>query len=338
VAFELAAQGKSDKEVAIALNVSGYRTTGTHGSRPFSKDTVKDMLKNRFYTGYLDKGNGELIKAQHQPFITDELWSMAQESRNRNRKSPKNIPAHATISSLTGITHCWYCKGRIHVGTSKSGKRRMLCSSRTKGWSCPQKSALLEVYEYQIEQYLETFYIPDDYQAKILEVHNRLRAVYTDAQKEKAKINAQLDRQKKLFSWGDITEGDYLSEKNRLVKELQALTLPDEPTHVLEELSEFLRHVTKAWKEANQQQRNGLARQLFEEIWVKDKQVVAVKPRPELEPFFRLSYEEWLKKFESGEPNPAQVAISIKNASPSLNVYKSADSIQGKVLFLFNPR
>ena len=129
--------------------------------------------------------------------------------------------------------------------------------------------------------------------------------------KEKAKINAQLDRQKKLFSWGDITEGDYLSEKNRLVKELHALTLPDEPTHVLEELSEFLRHVTKTWKEANQQQRNSLARQLFEEIWVKDKQVVAVKPRPELEPFFRLSYEEWLKKFESGEPKPAQVAISL---------------------------
>jgi hypothetical protein len=44
-------------------------------------------------------------------------------------------------------------------------------------------------------------------------------------------------------------------------------------------------------------------------IWVKDKQVVAVKPRPELEPFFRLSYEEWLKKFESETPIPPGVAI-----------------------------
>ena len=35
MAFDLSAQGKSDKEIAIALNVEGYRTTGTHGSRPF---------------------------------------------------------------------------------------------------------------------------------------------------------------------------------------------------------------------------------------------------------------------------------------------------------------
>ncbi|MCP4612419.1 MAG: recombinase family protein, partial [Planctomycetes bacterium] len=32
VAFDLAAQGKSDREVAIALNMAGYCTTGTHGS------------------------------------------------------------------------------------------------------------------------------------------------------------------------------------------------------------------------------------------------------------------------------------------------------------------
>jgi len=57
MAFELSAEGKSDREIAIALNISGYRTTGTHGSRPFSKDTVKDMLKNRFYIGYIRNGD-----------------------------------------------------------------------------------------------------------------------------------------------------------------------------------------------------------------------------------------------------------------------------------------
>ncbi len=39
MAFELAAKGKSDREIAIILNAAGYRTTGTHGSRPFAKDT-----------------------------------------------------------------------------------------------------------------------------------------------------------------------------------------------------------------------------------------------------------------------------------------------------------
>jgi len=39
---------------------------------------------------------------------------------------------------------------------------------------------------------------------------------------------------------------------------------------------------------------------LFEEIWIKDKEVVFVKPRPELDPFFRLNYEEFTKKAFEG--------------------------------------
>ena len=48
--------------------------------------------------------------------------------------------------------------------------------------------------------------------------------------------------------------------------------------------------VKAARKETNQEQRNKLARTLFQEIWIKDKQVVAVKPQPELKPFFDLNY------------------------------------------------
>ena len=50
LAFDLAAEGKSDRDVAIALNSAGYRTTGTHGSRPFAKDTVKDLINNQEIT------------------------------------------------------------------------------------------------------------------------------------------------------------------------------------------------------------------------------------------------------------------------------------------------
>lgn len=42
-------------------------------------------------------------------------------------------------------------------------------------------------------------------------------------------------------------------------------------------------------RKVNQEQRNKLARQLFTEIGVKDKQVTAAKPRPEI-PFSPISY------------------------------------------------
>ncbi|MCJ7792240.1 MAG: recombinase family protein [Dehalococcoidia bacterium] len=295
MSFELAVQGKSNKEVAQALNAAGYRTAGNQGNRPFSKDTVRGMLQNPFYIGQLSDGNGQWLKAKHKPFISEDLWNQVQEARERNRRAPRNRPSKATISSLTGITYCWYCKGRIHVGTSHNGKRRMLCYNRSKGWDCPQKSALLEVYEYQIERYLETFHIPEDYQAKILEAHEKLQAAYDDTEKEQTRLKAQLERLKKLFTWGDLSEKQYLAERANTLEALRALTPPETKSRVLEGLAEFLKNVVKAWREANQEQRNKLARQLFDEIWAKDKQVIAVKPRPELKPFFQLSYEEFVR-------------------------------------------
>ena len=60
---------------------------------------------------------------------------------------------------------------------------------------------------------------------------------------------------------------------------------------VLKKLAHFLANVSDAWKEASQEQRNKLARSLFEQIHVEDSRIVLVKPRPELEPFFRLDLE-----------------------------------------------
>ena len=310
LAFQIAANGKSDREVAQALNAAGYRTAGNQGNRPFSKDTVRGMLTNRFYLGYLPDGNGGWVKGKHQPFIDEELWNQVQEVRERNRRAPRNHPGKATITSLTGITYCWYCKGRIHVGTSHNGRRRMLCYNRSKGWDCPQKSALLDVYEYQIERYLETFHIPDDYQAKILEAHRKLQTAYDDIEGERTALKAELERLKKLFRWGDLSERQYLAEKESTLERLRILTPPETKSRALEQLAEFLKNVSKAWAQANQEQRSKLALQLFDEIWVKDKQVIAVKPRPELKPFFQLSYEGWLKKFESENPKPLGVASS----------------------------
>lgn len=58
LAFEAAASGATDREVARKLNEAGNRTTGNRGQNPFTKDTVRPMLTNRFYLGYLPDGAG----------------------------------------------------------------------------------------------------------------------------------------------------------------------------------------------------------------------------------------------------------------------------------------
>ena len=51
-----------------------------------------------------------------------------------------------------------------------------------------------------------------------------------------------------------------------------------------------------------------LPKRLFQEIWLKDKQVVTVRPQPEFEPFFRLNYEDCVNQVlrvrPRGDSNP----------------------------------
>jgi hypothetical protein len=174
---------------------------------------------------------------------------------------------------------------------------------------CPAKSAALEVYEEQIRLYLENFSIPEDYQARILAEHGRLQAAYDDIERERTSLKGQLDRLKKLFRWGDIAEEQYVTEKRQIERRLGSLAPSAGRAQVLERLAAFLNDVSSAWQDASQDHRNALLRQLFDEVWIRDDRVIAIRPRGELEPFFKLSFEDWMKqRFESDEPCPLGVA------------------------------
>ncbi|MFC1982571.1 recombinase family protein, partial [Chloroflexota bacterium] len=323
MAFELSAQGKSDREVAIALNAIGYRTTGTHGPRPFSKDTVKNMLVNEFYVGYIQDGNRGWLKAKHETFVEPQLFEEVQTMRQKNRTSTHQHTAQTkNVYSLMGIAFCWYCRekgheGRIHISCVKNGKARMECYNRAKGWDCPQKSASLELYELQIRAYLEMFYIPEDYQEKILDAHKRLQESY-DVDKEQKQLHARVQRLKDLYKWGDIGREEYQREKVQIEVQLSKLTPFTNSIEPLERLEEFLANITTAWDKATNEQQNKLARCLFQEVWVKDKKVVAVKPQPEFEPFFKLNWEEFSKVMKSKDQappgSPLQLCLSPLNA------------------------
>src|SRR5688500_2438632 len=92
LAFRLAAEGKSDRDVAAALNAAGYRTTGNRGRNPFTKDTVRRMLLNRFYLGELPDGSGGWLPAAHQPVLDAELFGQALRAREANQSGSVKVP------------------------------------------------------------------------------------------------------------------------------------------------------------------------------------------------------------------------------------------------------
>ena len=297
MAFDLAAQGKSDRGVAISLNAVGYRTTGTHGSRPFSKDTVKDMITNRFYVGYISDGNGGWAKAKHEPFIQQELFDTVQEGRAKRRHSMNSrVKAAARTYSLSGLLWCKHCGSKVHIHRNRQGKPRVYCGSRAGGFDCKSKSTFLEVYEAQIQWYLENFVIPDDYREKILEAQRKLEEAYDDTDRQRARLKTALERLGERYDWGHITKNQYLAEHDELQKQLRQLAPAEEKVKNLDQLAHFLDHVSDAWKVGTQEQLNRMANVLLEQIWIEDSRVIEVKPRDELKTFFQLSFEEHLEK------------------------------------------
>ena len=292
MAFELAAQGKRDRQVAQALNTAGYRTAGNQGNRLFTKDTVGGILTNHFYIAELSDGNGGWIETKHKPFIARDLFNTVQEMRSKGRSPRQTINSGARTYSLSYIVQCARCGGRIRMQTNSKGRPRVYCASRAEGLGCDFSGTLLDVYESQIEWYLANFIIPKDYQKKILEAHRKLGKAYSETEGHEERLKASLKRLKEQYHWGHISQREYLKKYRETEYQLQQLAPGRNGHEELERLAHFLTNVANAWREANQEQRNKLARVLFEEIRLDNGgKVVAVKPRAELEPFFKLSYE-----------------------------------------------
>lgn len=289
LAFELSAKGKSDKEVAVALNMLGYQTTGTHGPQPFSKDTIKDMLKNKFYIGYITNGAGGWLEAKHKPLIELEIFEEAQRMRERRTRRPRTIRSDASIYSLSGLVRCAECGSTLRVFKG-NGRARLFCNGRLKGWGCTQPSAHLDICEQQIMAYLGTFHIPQDYQDRILETYRKLQNSF-DLEKERNSLEARLRRVKDLYKWGHMTKEEYMIDSAEIRKELGQIAAFNPEGKGLDTLASFLTDITIAWKHSSQEQRNRLATCLFETVWIKDKKVLAVTPQPEFKPFFDLQYD-----------------------------------------------
>ena len=110
-------------------------------------------------------------------------------------------------------------------------------------------------------------------------------------EKQRAVLQARLGRVKELYEWGHKTKEEYFADCVAIRRELRQLQPIQPQSHALEKLADFLKNIVLAWDQASQEQRNRLASCLLEVVWIKDKKVVAVTPRPEFKPFFDLQYE-----------------------------------------------
>lgn len=281
--FERYATGQeSDRTLAAWLNARGARSAR---GRAFGKDSVREMLCNAAYAGYVTglRSKDRSIRGLHEPLVSEELFDRVQEMRGwRARVVKPGRPSEEYL--LRKLLYCERCGARMQGTRGYRGARRYQCSTRRHGGACGQPIAKAEPLEDQLVDWLREF-APDGALRKLA-----LDAIAAQAKQDTAsdtdrrpQLLGQLERLQDLYVMGDVPKGQYVMRRQAIEQELQRLGPPRDPG--LAQADQLLADFARFWEtEPSPAERRRLLAQLFEHVWQDSGAIVAVTPR---EPFAR---------------------------------------------------
>jgi site-specific DNA recombinase len=314
LAFEKYATGQySDADVARILNEAGYRPRG-RGKRAlplFGKDAVTLMLRNRFYIGEVQYRR-QWYPGLHEPIISRELFERVQKVR-AERRGKLGVTARKTsrVYILAGLARCARC-GWPMRGSASTGKRYYRDPAWDQARDCDQRMVPADAAEEALGDFLRRLCLPPDWQERVLEiVGEEAGRPAQEIRLEQERIEGQLERLKRLYILGDIEETEYRLERDRLKAQLDALTPPRMPD--LKRGAELLQDFRKIWDGATAEERRQIVRTLLAKVYLDADRgpVVAIEPKPEYEPLFRLVEDQFVSPDNSRPVGPVSDTIII---------------------------
>ena len=188
--FEMYATGRhTDRTLAEWLNVNEQRTAR---DRAFGVDTVREMLCNAAYAGYVSarRDTTKTIKGLHEPIIEEALFDRVQEMRRQRARTLKpGRPSQRYL--LRGLARCERCQGKMQ-GTAIGRKLvpRYYCATRRADHSCDQPLVHADLVEDQLVEFIADFKPTPAIRNEIL---RRLTGTTTPDQRGTAQRRASLE-------------------------------------------------------------------------------------------------------------------------------------------------
>lgn len=303
MAFEEYSTGKySDTDIARLLNDKGYRSKT---KRPFSKETVRDILQNRTYLGkikyqkYMRRSDGsrsydapvEWFEGKHKAVISEELFERCQQVRAK-RRSHRQATKRYNPYLLRGILYCHRCcssppkgksfrqYGKMRAQSRGKGKPRYYrCRAYELGYECAQKSIRVEDIEGQVVSVLMSLKPPQDWRKGITKAMGELLGE-RELEDRLVEIRDIIKRMDMRWDNGFFTsEQEYLEKRLKLQMELEQLTpvADDELERAADLLSDFVTH----WERlaGDEEGRHELIKLIVERAYVRDDKLVAMTLR-----------------------------------------------------------
>ena len=206
-------------------------TTG--GGTPLGKASVKRMLTNRAYLGFI-KHYDEWYQGSFAPIISPKLFEAVQKilatrERPRTRKVVHNFP-------FVGTFRCGECGSMVTAqwATGKSGIKYRYYRCTKKKRSCSQGYVREETLVDQVKEQLQTISLCDAYTSYMLQrveqwEHEEKHSSHSGAQNLSDTIKASEARLEKLvgsYLDGDIPKDIYIKKKDEIMR--ATLTLKEE--------------------------------------------------------------------------------------------------------------
>jgi len=101
----------------------------TPAGKPLDRVNVQKVLSNATYAGYVaykrrQNREAELVKGQHPPIVSLELFQRAQEVRQARRRNPLCRRGKGEPYPLSGLARCLGCQERLIGTVNSQGERR----------------------------------------------------------------------------------------------------------------------------------------------------------------------------------------------------------------------
>jgi hypothetical protein len=148
---------ESDRTTAEWLNAKGAKTAR---GRRFQADTVREMLVNASYCGYVTglRDQSREIRGRHEPIVPEELFDRVQQIRSWRSRVVGSTGRPSEDYLLRKLLYCERCNGRTQ-GTrgSRAQLRRYQCGTRRRGGGCDQAIVKAEPLEDQLVDGLRDF-------------------------------------------------------------------------------------------------------------------------------------------------------------------------------------
>jgi hypothetical protein len=267
----------------------------------FTKDSVRVMLQNPFYMGYViyrgvfiqgksRRGEGKMLKGVHQPIISEDLFTRCQKVRALRRRTLDTKPYTRHIYSLSGIITCKNCKKKMRAQSAKAG-RYYRDASRFSGIHClfSGRSVRADVVEEQISSLMESLILPDNWQASLQDILNSKKDG-PDPLKEKSRIKSEIRRMREAFK-----RGLYESDEHSFWRDIEALQMQLEAVeqitpHEVRQAAVTLLGLQEAWDIATLDERKVLCQILLQDV-VFDfvtNTIVSIRPKSEYAVLFQM--------------------------------------------------